>query len=90
MQVRATLVITDVNPYRLALGKRLGATVACDVRTQNLRQVMEALGMKEGFDVGLEMSGNSRALNDMLETMCHGGKIALLGIQGKEAGSTGT
>jgi threonine 3-dehydrogenase len=79
------VVITDVNPYRLELGKRLGATVACDVRTQNLQQVMETLGMKEGFDVGLEMSGNVRALNDMLATMCHGGKIALLGIQGKEA-----
>jgi threonine 3-dehydrogenase len=79
------VVITDVNPYRLELGKRLGATVACDVRARSLQQVMETLGMKEGFDVGLEMSGNSRALNDMLETMCHGGKIALLGIQGKEA-----
>ncbi len=79
------VVITDVNPYRLELGKRLGATVACDVRTQNPQQVMKTLGMKEGFDVGLEMSGNNRALNDMLGTMCHGGKIALLGIQGKEA-----
>jgi threonine 3-dehydrogenase len=79
------VVITDVNPYRLELGKRLGATVACDVRAQNLQQVMETLGMKEGFDVGLEMSGNGRALNDMLGAMCHGGKIALLGIQAKEA-----
>jgi threonine 3-dehydrogenase len=79
------VVITDVNPYRLELGKRLGATVACDIRSQSLQEVMATLGMKEGFDVGLEMSGNNRALNDMLGTMCHGGKIALLGIQGKEA-----
>jgi threonine 3-dehydrogenase len=77
------IVITDVNPYRLELGKRLGATLACDARDQNLRKVMEMLGMKEGFDVGLEMSGNGGALSDMLEVMCHGGKIALLGILGK-------
>jgi threonine 3-dehydrogenase len=79
------VVITDVNPYRLELGKRLGATVACDIRSQSLQKVMQMLGMKEGFDVGLEMSGNNRALNDMLGSMCHGGKIALLGIQGKQA-----
>src|ERR1700752_2431193 len=77
--------IPDVNPYRLELGKRLGATIACDIRSRSLQEVMETLGMKEGFDVGLEMSGNNRALNDMLGTMCHGGKIALLGIQGKQA-----
>src|ERR1700719_4716829 len=79
------VVITDVNPYRLELGKRLGARVASDIRSQSLPEVMEMLGMKEGFDVGLEMSGNNGALNDMLGTMCHGGKIALLGIQGKQA-----
>lgn len=79
------IVITDVNPYRLALAKNMGATVAIDARSQRLPDVMEKLGMKEGFDVGLEMSGSERALNDMLATMCHGGKIALLGIQAKIA-----
>jgi threonine 3-dehydrogenase len=79
------VVITDVNPYRLSLAKQLGATVALDVREKSLPLVMEELGMKEGFDVGLEMSGNGQALNDMLAVMCHGGKIALLGIQKKHA-----
>ncbi|MBV9491909.1 MAG: L-threonine 3-dehydrogenase [Verrucomicrobia bacterium] len=79
------VVVTDVNPYRLDLARQLGATVALDVRTGHLRDVMAQLGMKEGFDVGLEMSGNERALNDMLAVMCHGGKIALLGIQSKRA-----
>jgi threonine 3-dehydrogenase len=78
------VVITDINPYRLKLAEQLGATVACDPRTITLQQVMKNLGMKEGFDVGLEMSGNGAALNDMLEVMCHGGKLALLGIQSKE------
>jgi threonine 3-dehydrogenase len=74
------VVITDVNPYRLELAAKLGATRALDVRTQNVHDVMSELGMTEGFDVGLEMSGNSQALNDMIDNMCHGGKIALLGI----------
>ncbi|MGA8656296.1 MAG: L-threonine 3-dehydrogenase [Chthoniobacterales bacterium] len=79
------VVITDVNPYRLELARKMGATIAVDARSQGLHDVMERLGMKEGFDVGLEMSGNERALNDMLATMCHGGKIALLGILAKAA-----
>jgi threonine 3-dehydrogenase len=79
------VAITDVNPYRLALAKAMGATVAIDARSRRLPDVMEELGMKEGFDVGLEMSGSERALNDMLATMCHGGKVALLGIQAKIA-----
>ena len=74
------VVITDLNPYRLALAKRLGATVALDVRSGSLEQVMAELGMKEGFDVGLEMSGSPAALRQMLAAMCHGGKIAMLGI----------
>ena len=74
------VVITDMNPYRLGLAKRLGATVALDVRTGSLEQVMADLGMKEGFDVGLEMSGSPAALRQMLTAMCHGGKIAMLGI----------
>ena len=79
------IVITDINPYRLDLATKMGATVAVDVRSQSLPNVMEKLGIKEGFDVGLEMSGSERALNDMLATMCHGGKIALLGILSKAA-----
>jgi threonine 3-dehydrogenase len=79
------VVVTDVNPYRLELAKRMGATVVVDAGKESLTDTMGALGMKEGFDVGLEMSGNEDALNAMLRVMCHGGKIALLGIQGKQA-----
>jgi threonine 3-dehydrogenase len=78
------VVITDVNPYRLELAKKMGATLALDVRTQTLADAQELLGMKEGFDVGLEMSGNPAAFRDMLANMCHGGKIAMLGIPEKE------
>ncbi len=79
------IVVTDVNPYRLDLARKLGATLAVDVSKEDLRAVMEKIGMKEGFDVGLEMSGNITAFNQMLSAMCHGGKIALLGIIGKSA-----
>ena len=79
------IVVTDVNAYRLDLARKLGATHAVDVSQEDLRAVMEKLGMKEGFDVGLEMSGNITAFNQMLSAMCHGGKIALLGIIGKSA-----
>jgi threonine 3-dehydrogenase len=78
------VVITDVNPYRLELARRLGATLACDVREQPLKEVQHQLGMKEGFDVGLEMSGNGAAFRDMLANMAHGGKIAILGIPDRE------
>lgn len=78
------VVVTDINPYRLDLAKKMGATVTVDVRTRNIESVMTELGMKEGFDVGLEMSGNSRAFSDMLDNMSHGGKIALLGIHGPD------
>ena len=74
------VVVTDVNPYRLELARKMGADVALDVREKNLTDVQEELGMKEGFDVGLEMSGNPQALRSMLENMCHGGKVGLLGI----------
>lgn len=74
------VVITDVNPYRLELAKKMGATRAVDVRHKKIEDVAEELGMKEGFDVGLEMSGNPDAFRSMLANMCHGGKIALLGI----------
>lgn len=78
------VVITDVNPYRLELAKKMGATVAVDVRTTSLADVQKQLNMSEGFDVGLEMSGNDRAFRDMLSNMCHGGKISMLGIPEKE------
>jgi threonine 3-dehydrogenase len=78
------VVITDVNPYRLELARRLGATLALDVRSQPLKAAQAQLGMKEGFDVGLEMSGNGAAFRDMLGNMAHGGKIAILGIPDRE------
>jgi len=74
------VVITDVNPWRLELAKKLGVTRAVDVRNESLADVQRELGMAEGFDVGLEMSGNSSAFQGMLASMCHGGKIAMLGI----------
>lgn len=75
------VVITDVNEYRLNLALRMGATRAVNVAKENLNDVVKELGMKEGFDVGLEMSGNGSAFNSMIENMFHGGKISLLGIQ---------
>lgn len=74
------VVITDVNPYRLDLAKRMGATVALNIKEGSLDDVKKQLDMKEGFDVGLEMSGSPDALRSMLSHMCHGGKIAMLGI----------
>jgi threonine 3-dehydrogenase len=74
------VVITDVNPYRLELARRMKVTRALDVRTESIAEVQRELGMKEGFDVGLEMSGNPSAFREMLANMCHGGRIALLGI----------
>ena len=74
------VVVTDVNPYRLKLAKKMGATLALDVRRQKIEDAQKKLGMKEGFDVGMEMSGNPEALRAMLPNMCHGAKIALLGI----------
>ncbi|MCP4401087.1 MAG: L-threonine 3-dehydrogenase [bacterium] len=76
------VVVTDVNPYRLELAKKMGATLALDARTADFHEVMQQLGMKEGFDVGLEMSGSPDAFRAMLPVMCHGGKIAMLGILG--------
>ncbi len=78
------VVVTDLNPYRLELAKKLGATLAVDPRQTPLPKVQQQLGMKEGFDVGLEMSGNAAAFRDMLANMAHGGKIAILGIPEKE------
>jgi threonine 3-dehydrogenase len=74
------VVITDVNPYRLELARKFGVTRALDVRTERIADVQKELGMLEGFDVGLEMSGNPLAFREMLANMCHGARIAMLGI----------
>ena len=74
------VVITDVNDYRLDLARKMGATRALNVSRESIDDTMQDLGMEEGFDVGMEMSGNPSAFRDMLRTMHHGGKIALLGI----------
>lgn len=78
------IAITDVNEYRLNLAKKLGATLAIDPRKKTLKQAMDELHMKEGFDVGLEMSGNPNAFSDMLNHMNHAGHVALLGFLPKE------
>jgi threonine 3-dehydrogenase len=74
------VVITDVNEYRLELARTMGATRCVDVRREKLPDVMRELGMTEGFDVGLEMSGNGQAFRDLLSVMNHGGRVAILGI----------
>jgi len=78
------VVITDINPYRLELARRMGVTRVVNPQETPLAQVQKDLGMHEGFDVGLEMSGNASAFRDMLANMAHGGKIAILGIPDKE------
>lgn len=75
------VVISDINPYRLALAEKMGATLTIDSRSESIGDAAKKLGLKEGFDVGLEMSGNAGAFDDLVNNMCHGGKIALLGIQ---------
>ena len=77
-------VITDVNPHRLELARNMGVTLAVDARSTKLPDVQKQLGMTEGFDVGLEMSGNPAAFRDMIANMSHGGKIAMLGIPSQE------
>ena len=74
------VVVTDINPYRLEMAKKMGATLTVDIRTETIEDAMKKLGMKEGFDVGMEMSGSPDALRGMLKNMAHGGKIAILGI----------
>jgi threonine 3-dehydrogenase len=78
------VVLTDVNEYRLELGKKLGATRVVNVAKEELTEVMKQLGMTEGFDVGLEMSGNGSAFKQMFKTMNHGGRVAILGIPAGE------
>src|SRR2546422_679920 len=78
------VVITDVNEYRLELARKMGVTLAVNPRARNLKDVQKELGMHEGFDIGLEMSGNASAFRDMLANMSHGAKIAMLGIPEKD------
>lgn len=78
------IVVTDVNPWRLGLAAKMGATRTVDVTRESLPGVQKELGMVEGFDIGLEMSGNESAFRAMLGNMAHGGKIALLGIPAKD------
>jgi threonine 3-dehydrogenase len=79
------VVITDVNDYRLDLARKMGATRAVHAGREKLDDVMKSLGMQEGFDVGLEMSGNAAAFRDLLRVMVHGGRVAILGIPPAEA-----
>jgi threonine 3-dehydrogenase len=74
------VVVTDVNDYRLTLATQLGATRVVNVKHQSLEETMKSLGMTEGFDVGLEMSGNASAFSQMFKAMNHGGRVAILGI----------
>lgn len=78
------VVITDVNDYRLGLARQMGATHALNIKYESLKEVSAQLGMQEGFDVGMEMSGNPMALNDMVRSMNNGGNIAMLGIPPEE------
>lgn len=77
------VVITDLNPFRLDLARKMGATVAVDPRETPVAEVQRQLDMLEGFDVGLEMSGSRPAFVEMLDNMCHGGRVAMLGIPAK-------
>ena len=79
------VVVTDLNDYRLDLAKKLGATRTVNLKEEKLADVMKEIGMTEGFDVGLEMSGSQAGLGDMIHNMKHGGKIALLGLQRTDA-----
>jgi threonine 3-dehydrogenase len=78
------VVITDRNPFRLDLARKLGVTLALDVTEKSIAQAQKELGMAEGFDIGLEMSGHPQAFRDMIANMCHGGRIAMLGIPSDE------
>ncbi len=80
------VVITDISPYRLDLAKRIGVTMAVDTSATPLAEAMSELGMREGFDVGMEMSGKPAALREMLGSMTHGGKVALLGLPAEQFG----
>src|SRR5438477_3119390 len=78
------VVVTDLNPYRLELARKMGATLAVNPTEMPIAETQKQLGMQEGFDVGLEMSGNAAALREMIANMSHGAKIAMLGIPAQE------
>jgi threonine 3-dehydrogenase len=78
------VVVTDLNPFRLELARKMGATLAVNTAETPLAAVQKQLGMVEGFDVGLEMSGSTHAFRELIDNMCHGGKIAVLGIPAKD------
>jgi threonine 3-dehydrogenase len=78
------VVVTDISGYRLDLARKMGVTMAVDTAARPLADVQRELGMVEGFDIGLEMSGKGRALREMIENMTHGGRIALLGLPSEE------
>jgi threonine 3-dehydrogenase len=78
------VVVSDINPFRLDLARKMGASLAFDPRERDMAGVQKELNMREGFDVGLEMSGSPAALRTMLASMCHGGKIAMLGIPSEQ------
>ena len=78
------VVVSDINPFRLELARKMGASLAFDPRERDMADVQKELDMREGFDVGLEMSGSPAALRTMLASMCHGGKIAMLGIPSEQ------
>lgn len=78
------VVITDVSPYRLELARRVGVTVALDVSQRSIAEAQRELGMKEGFDIGLEMSGQPSALREMIDNLNHGGRVAMLGLPSEE------
>ena len=79
------IVVTDINPYRVELAKRMGASLALNARRESVAEVQQRLGMKEGFDVGLEVSGSAEAFREMVDNMVHGGRIALVGILPSDA-----
>ncbi len=80
------IVVTDINPYRLKLAEMAGASLTVEVGKDDLGEAQKKLCMKEGFDVAMEMSGNPAALTSIIDNMCHGGKVALLGIMSSESG----
>jgi threonine 3-dehydrogenase len=78
------VVVSDLNPYRLEIARTMGATLTVDPRQRELQDVQQEVGMTEGFDVGLEMSGSPEALASMIANMAHGGRIAVLGLPSRE------
>src|SRR5262249_58602923 len=78
------IVISDLNDYRLELASKMGVDLALNIKNMSIADAQKKLGMKEGFDVGMEMSGSAAAFRDMIHNMAHGGRIAILGIPSQE------